>query len=340
MKEFPSIRQFRDVVASVRRYCINNGKPLPVWTFTGRVKLHGTNSGIVVTPKGELRAQSRTRLIDASSDNAGFTAWVDQHRDELTKLLGGRVLADRNVTFFGEWCGGNIQDKVALNQCPKHFVLFGAHIDPGKAKSDDGSVQDPFVWPGFLTEVKNEAISFYNITSGPSYTITIDFSAPHLVQDQLEELVARVEAECPWAYTKFGVSGIGEGLVWAADWDPGNSDFWFKTKGDAHAKSARASKLKIVADPEKLANIQELVDRVLPQWRLDQGFTALKEQGVVINTTATGAYLQWVCRDVMKEETPVIEASGFEWKKDLNQHVIQRARQHFLKVLNDNAFTE
>lgn len=329
MKEFTSIRQFRDVVQGVRRYCVNNGKPLPTLNFTGRVKLHGSNGGLVITSKGELRIQSRTRTIDTTCDNAGFAAWATAHREQLIELLDGAVETIRNVTYFGEWCGGNIQDKVALAQLPKHFVLFGAYID------DDTETYVPFEQ---LTGVFDHSIEFWNIAEAPAFSLAIDFNEPHKIQDILTDLTMEVEAACPWGAMR-GVTGIGEGIVWTCDERPHDQDLWFKTKGDAHAKSAKASKLKIVADPEKLASINELVDRILPQWRLDQGFTALREQGVVLNTTATGAYLQWICKDVLKEEADTIEASGFEWKKDVNSHVIQRARQHFLKVLNDEAFS-
>lgn len=329
LKEFTSIRQFRDVVSAVRRYCSIHNKPLPVWTFTGRPKLHGTNAGIHITAKGDIRAQSRTRPIDVTCDNAGFAAWVETNKTRLSELFSPHA-AGRDITVFGEWCGGNIQDRVALNSCPKHFVVFAGWVHHQAGEGE-------YVGAHVFGEAIDHDIGLYNIGEVDTVEVTIDFSAPHLVQDKLADLTMQTEDRCPWAYAMFGVEGVGEGLVWTCNERPADSDLWFKTKGDKHAKSAKASKVKIVADPERLASIQELVERIVPQWRLEQGIKALIEQGVEINARATGDYLRWVCRDTLKEEADTMVASGFDWKKDVNSHVIQKARQFFLKTLDERA---
>lgn len=68
--KYPKIGQYRNVVKEVSDYCEHNNKELPVITFHGTVKLHGTNAGISFDPNtNELQAQSRNRIITPESDN-------------------------------------------------------------------------------------------------------------------------------------------------------------------------------------------------------------------------------------------------------------------------------
>lgn len=133
------------------------------------------------------------------------------------------------------------------------------------------------------------------------------------------------------------ISTIGEGLVWTCNERPFDTSLWFKTKGDKHAKSAKASKVRIVADPERLQSIEALTTAVLPAWRLEQGIREVAGSGAQIDATATSAYLKWVCNDVLKEESDTIAASGFDWKKDLSPHVTRVARNFFFAHLNSQA---
>lgn len=329
MKAFTSINQFRNVVATVRNYYTRIGKPLPTLRFAGRPKLHGTNAGIRRPVKnGRLRPQSRNNILSIESDNAGFARYVESNYDAIEALFAKTFPNGEDVTVFGEWCGRNIQDKVALVDCPKHFVVFGAW--------DHSKDEDSHEYVPLLDTVSfiDHSASVYHITEVDPIILDIDFANPHLVQDALAMLVEQYEERCPWAYQMFGVEGIGEGLVWTCEDRPFDSELWFKTKGDKHAKSAKASKVRIVADPEKLESIKALVERVLPAWRLEQGLTEVASQGVEINTQATAAYLKWVCNDVLKEESDTIEASGFDWKKDLSGPVVQAVRQYYFAHLN------
>lgn len=327
MKTFTDIRQFKDVVHHVRRTYTNAGRPLPTLAFSGRVKLHGTNAGIRWTPgTNELHALSRTRIINTTDDNNGFARFVEDNHDALVALfLEHFPDASDQITVFGEWCGGNIQDRVALNQCPRHLVLFKMWNHGAE------------VWANIPASFEKEDSNIYNINSLPVERVQIDFTAPQNVQDELADLVARYEEQCPWSKTKFNVDGVGEGLVFTCDDYPMDSDLWFKAKGSAHAKSAKASKVRIVADPEKVESIQQLVDRdLLPDWRLSQGIEMTKQAigDEPLGAKHTPVFLKWVMGDVLKEEQLAIEASGFDWKKDLVGPLTQRARQYFLTEVN------
>ena len=274
-----------------------------------------------------MRPQSRNGLISVESDNAGFARFVADNETQFNELFDA-AFPGRDVTVFGEWCGGNIQTTVALAQVPKHLVVFGAY--------DHGNGPDSEEYIPVLDTVKfqNNHAKIFHITQAPTVSIEIDFNSPHLVQDQLSDLVEQYEEQCKWASTMFQVDGIGEGLVWTCDARPFDSDLWFKTKGDKHAKSATKSKVRIVADPEKLASVMEFVARVLPAWRLEQGLREVASEGVALTSKDTAAYLKWICGDVLKEESDTMEASGFDWKKDLSGPITAAARQFLFQHLN------
>lgn len=65
-------------------------------------------------------AQSRNRMIPDNADNAGFRAWVKEHRHALVLALG----AGRH---FGEWWGQGIQRGYGLDH--KRFSLFKREYD-------------------------------------------------------------------------------------------------------------------------------------------------------------------------------------------------------------------
>ena len=90
----------------------------------------------------------------------------------------------------------------------------------------------------------------------------------------------------------------------------------------------------IAVDPEKIANLEACVDVVLPQWRLEQGLDALKEKHLDIDMENLGVYLQWINRDVRKEEMDTITASGFEWK-EIVKIINNRAKAFFLSTLKE-----
>lgn len=89
-------------------------------------KIDGTNAAVVIEPANpdsnaiatvggfDLFAQSRTRFITPTDDNAGFARWVVEHAEELLKLGAGR--------HFGEWFGSGIQRNYDLKE--KRFALF------------------------------------------------------------------------------------------------------------------------------------------------------------------------------------------------------------------------
>ena len=61
--------------------------------------------------------------------------------------------------------------------------------------------------------------------------------------------------------------------------------------------------------------------------------TYLRENGYSFDQKATGQYLQWVMKDVLKEEADTITANPWEWK-ELTPYLTTAARDYFFKALN------
>ena len=99
---------------------------LPVLTFTGTCKLHGSNGSVAYNGK-ELWAQSKGNIITPEKDNYGFASFVERNKHHLlsfmTSLRG--VLDAEEVVVYGEWAGKGIQAGVAIAELPKAWYMFG-----------------------------------------------------------------------------------------------------------------------------------------------------------------------------------------------------------------------
>ena len=77
-------------------------------------KIDGTNAQICITEDGEFFTGSRKQWITPETDNAGFSRWAHEHKEELMRLGVGR--------HFGEWWGQGIRRRYELQE--KRFSLF------------------------------------------------------------------------------------------------------------------------------------------------------------------------------------------------------------------------
>ena len=280
----------------------------PVIKFRGTVKLHGTNSGVCLYKDGRMEFQSRERVLSLQSDNYQF----------CLQMIGKNLLPifediefDEQVVIFGEWCGAGVQSGVALAQVPRIFVIFACQVD-GQ-------------WIHYSRSFPDQGI--YNILDFPTFEMDIDFEHPELSQNLLGELTVAVEEECPVG-KHFGVSGVGEGIVWTADYN--GHHYTFKVKGEKHS----SSKVKTLAsvDVDSIQAVSDFVDSVLTESRLNQGIEFLKSDGKPVNQTSTGDFLRWVVNDVIKEETDTIIVNQLDYKK-INSTVSNKARQWFFNNL-------
>lgn len=333
MHKFPSIEQYRHAVreATTRaRYAgkQEDGTPiyaedrvLPTLTFRGTVKIHGTNAAIV-REAGEVYYQSRERKLSLEFDNAGFMAAmqsqpVDALINQVLVGVGVSPAQDPTVCIYGEWCGKGIQKNVAISELSKRFVIFAIKVDD--------------TWVDFsLIPLNLPGSIFYSAFEFPNWEIEIDIENPMVINNRLVELTQMVEDECPVAKC-FGVSGIGEGIVWWCT-TPGYRDIRFKVKGEKHS----VSKVKTLAsvDVEKITTLNEFVARTVTDERLTQGLHVLQTELLLpFEMTSLGEFIRWVFNDVMKEEADTIFASGFE-RKDLGSPIAGRSRKWFVEELN------
>ena len=343
MLKFPSIDSFRHAVATVKRAYEYKQLPLPKIMYTGTVKLHGTNAGIHVDLNTKaLIPQSRERELTVDSDNAGFARWVEDNRVDLLRYFneafGDLVREGAGFTVFGEWIGPGIQKNVAINGLSaKKFVIMSVAFDDEIEDTEDG--QRLCVFYNGLTHAKLGIAlpeNVHLISEIQPVQLLIDFAQPDLVVAELERLTNEYETQCPFA-AQFGLEGIGEGLVWSPlclDFEeviPLNMQqrMWFKTKGEKHGNKGTNNTVKVAVTAEKVEDFNALLAQIMPEWRLEQGMTKLREGGVAEPSKAhTGDFIKWVVGDVHKEELDTVEASEFEWKVVAGE-LSKRARTWF-----------
>ncbi len=318
MKKYPSIEQFRNVVKAVKTSHDFQGKdeegnaiyahtePYPTLTFRGTVKLHGTNASIVKYADG-FTYQSRERVLSLDDDNAGF---MSKMLETDLDVLFNRLPFTEYAAIYGEWCGKTIQKGTAVNALEKLFVIFGVRVDD--------------VWLELPEDLHYNEARIYNILQFPTFSIDIDFNAPEQAQSKLTELTLAVEACCPVGKF-FNIEGVGEGIVFTCVSRP---DLKFKSKGEKHSHT----RVKVInaADVEMMENIDEFIEAVVTENRLNQGITYLNEQSIPVDAKSTGEFLRWVVMDVMKEENDTMEANGLD-EKLVKKAIAAKARSWFMR---------
>ena len=334
MKKFPSIVSFTLLVRACRAHAAYINVPVETLApinYVGTVKLHGTNGGVCVKPDGTIVPQSREQELDLVVTNAGFATFVltreagvfEQLACQLLELNGidSSVQRTEDVTIFGEWCGGSIQKGVALNQVPKHFVIFRVALGEVQLEKVDGV---------FAVEH-----GIYNITQVPTYNLTVKFDELQAASDYINEVTVAVEQECPWAKLMFDVTGTGEGVVWVPTARADETNLWFKSKGEKH--KVRNSPTKDVApvDVEKVNSIKECVDIVLTVNRMEQ---MVRDNNLPFEVTSIGPFLQAVAKDILKEESHVLIDNGLDWK-DVGKLVQSMARTWFMEQIHNATFS-
>lgn len=317
MKKFIDIGPYRKIVQGLRSHWDFRGfdeagepiykhdKDYPKIKFTGTTKIHGTN-GAIVKYKDKIVFQNREVELSITRDNYNF--YITNCNTDLTSLFEG-IEFNEYIALYGEWCGKGIQKGVAVSQLQKMFVIFAAKID-GIYVEYDRSIPEKRI---------------FNINDFGKFEVEIDFNFPEKYESIFEEITNKVEEECPVG-KYFGVSGVGEGVVWHADID-GNRH-WFKVKGKKHSvvKTEKIASSEI----ENIEDIKKFVEYAVSENRLKQGIDYMLSNNIKIIKENTGQYLKWVCMDVAKEENDTMMKNGFDWKYVSNL-VSYKAREYYLK---------
>ena len=308
--KYPKIGQFRNVVKDMHH--LYSSQQMPVVTFTGTVKVHGTNASVVFEGQ-EQRPQSRNNTLTVGNDNAGFALWHSE-RIELFSELRKRIDEPDigTIVIYGEFAGKGIQKGVAVSEAEKFFYVIGVKV----VSSSGGE--------SWLDEYQSMSLGIDIIDARDVWrkSIDIDFSNPQSSQNRLAGETLLIEEQCPVG-SFLGKKGLGEGAVWSCVTAQGEM-LAFKVKGEKHS----VSKVKTLASvaPEKIKSIEHFVSYSVTENRLDQGFTEVC--GGIADRKKLGDFLGWIGRDIHKEEADVLSKNGLTMK-EVGKFISLKARNWF-----------
>lgn len=327
---WPEIESFHNIRKYTKAHPeILNGNPKV--SYKPKVKLHGTNAAVRVLQDGTVLAQSRTQIITPENDNAGFAKWVKANEKAWQKACWLETLyGDGHYVpfmFYGEWVGPGVQKGVTVSEIPKKsFAVFAMRTFSQKAEEVDDNLLNRH-----LDLYVKDIPDTYVLDWYPQ-SIEIDWSSSaedlQTQVNQINQWVEDVEKNDPWVEEVFNVKGTGEGLVFypTSKEHQGFNNFsnlCFKAKGEKHKNIKTAAPAQV--DAEVAANIDQFVDMVLTDARLDQGATAVGG----LDPKLTGKFVQWVCGDVQKETQDELEASKLSWQ-DVSKAITTKARTWYL----------
>jgi len=312
--KWTDIENFHNVrKAAVKYYSISE----PI-TYRGKIKLHGTNAGIIIKPNGDIFAQSRSGIIGTGNDNAGFAQYIENTKDYWSTLA-----TTEQITIFCEWFGKGIQKGVAASQIvSKHVAIFSIQI----GEYDEDGNADMIIEPSEIEKYIAVDSKPDNVHILPWYgeKIIIDYTdttSLEVIVEKLNKEVETVEACDPWIKDVFGISGTGEGLVYYPISFSKNgvinrwhlSRYLMKCKGEKH--KVQKDRKAVILDPEIVASSNAFVEKFVTESRLEQGATEVNRGVLDFDTKLIGPFLKWFNGDVNKECTDELEASGLEWKQ-------------------------
>ena len=309
------IQSYENMAKGIKRYVTSSGKTEAAHqTYRAKIKLHGTNAAVVITPECEVYAQSRGRILTPENDNYNFATWVKDAKIPWENLLGGKT-----VIIFGEWSGQGVNDGCAIHQAKyRFFAIFSIQVI---GEETNFIMTDP---QNITTWLKQHSCEHPELHVLPWYgkPFDIGFFQDNLESvDYLNEMVAIVEQQDPWAKKILGLDGIGEGIV-CYPYDP-NKTLWpteiidyyiFKAKGEKH----RVSKQCRAVDPSKVPSNDELewARTFTTEARLAQGLEEITKGDIgEIHIKNTGKFIGWISQDVYAEHKPELEEANLEWKR-------------------------
>ncbi len=300
------------------------GHAYPVVEYRAKVKLHGSNCAVQLLADAEgspqLVAQSRTALLTPQADYKGFATWAHAHADYFASL-------PRGLVVFGEWCGPGVEKGMAISQAEgKMFAVFGVQRE-GVIVYQPEAIRALLPAAGAPAEL--------HVLPWQGEAISIDYGSRQALEaaaQQLSELVGQIEREDPWVKQTFGISGLGEGLVFypvSVDGQAPAADaeslarLMFKAKGEKHRTAG--AKVAVQVDASVASSVDDFVAMMVTEARLEQGLSAVGGR----DSKLTGKFLAWIAADVRKESVAELEASKLTWAQ-VEKPVQVRARAWFL----------
>lgn len=335
--KFPSVENFHTMRKSVVRSAhVRNNLPV---TYRGKIKLHGTNGGIVCHKNGNVIPLKRSGPCSVTNDNYGFARWVATQEKAWSvfgKIMGG-------VTVYGEWAGPGIQSGVAISHISRPiFAIFALMVE---VESEENESQQMIIMcPKEIKRLMDSnplfPVSDTYILPYMTDPITINFNSPESMNkaiDTWNKLVDDCEECDPWVKESFNVEGVGEGYVFYPFSDQKMiprevfSKFMIKAKGAKH--SVVAQRAPVQFDPVVATNVDQFVENCVTENRMKQGWTELGCNDIDNPISQIGAFIGWVSKDTAKECITELEAAGLEWKQ-VSKAVGTAARVWFLDKIN------
>lgn len=322
---YPSIGKLKDFLYEARKLDETS------FELIGTVKLHGTHADMVIDAKDAIRFQSRNQTdLRPEKDNEGFATFADPLKQDILALRNTYISRYRTlnpltpleptypVVIAGEFCGGKIQKKVALLQLKRQFVIVSVNVNNTWLPDDE------------YGDIRNESICIYNISRAGFFYKRLQLQNPAESEAEINTLIKQVEQECPYART-FGVSGIGEGIVWKPRTYSSNPRFWFKSKGEMFAVASKPWLPASASDHD--GRVKSFAEAIVTENRMEQGCAYMKEMGVVRDMKGLGKFLKWVVEDCLREEKRDMEEADIKEQK-LKPAIIDIARIWYKAKVN------
>lgn len=341
---YPSTDQFAALIGNINRTynfegldengkaIYNPSKPKPVLDFVGTVKLHGTAFYVCYNDNEGIWFQSRENIITPTKDNAGSAFFGEMNKDALMEIIeqvytNNNISRELTVMICSEWAGKGVHKNVGITNIPKAMFIYGIKVSQ---PNNDDFISYYVDYAGY----RNVEKRIFNMLDFKTYNITVDFNLPQLVQNKIVELVLEVENECPVAKALIeniepDMSMIGEGIVFSRI-DNGHRQM-FKAKGDKHAGASKVKTIRKV-DDAKLNAILDLVDKVTPEWRLEQMLDKTFDlmNGGHIERKGMGNFIKAVMNDIIKEEMIAFQEAGLELK-DISKQASEEIKKYFFQ---------
>jgi hypothetical protein len=331
---YPKIKQFRDIVRQVKvgsefigkdengQPIYNSNREKPTLRFKGSTKIHGTNAGIGIDNEGNLWCQSRENIVTVEKDNMGFAFFVESRKQDILRLfdfiITDNAIEDYDaIVIYGEFAGKGIQKGVAISEIEKSFFIFDVvYYCNGKARFlDIDNPNTPRLWG---LEMPKDTYFVADISQ--IYDIEIDFNNPELSQNALVELTTKVADNCPVAQ-HFGVSGIGEGIVWKSWFN--DERIMFKVKDERHSVS-QVKKLASV-DIDKLNSAKDFVEYAMTENRFNQCISTLFPDNNY-SISDMPKIINWIKNDIFSEELDTMSGNNLE-PKDVTKPLCDKIRE-------------
>lgn len=348
--KFPSIGEFNNAVG-YQSYAKENQPEhySPEVTLRAKIKLHGMNMAFGMDKDG-VWVQSRNGKVTAENDSTGLCPMLMSIAEESREKNRTLLEEGHKIVFYGEGAGTGLQKKDAITLIGKKafFPFLMAIVPPSFSSSEDPREVRKQV--RVMTEpdliATMIAVTHPNMHVMPWATepVLMNYEDTESLQkevDVINGLVEKIGEEDPFVKELFGVSGMGEGMVFVPVHKSGIitmetfANLAFKSKSERHRVKISDKAAKIIAEiPE---DVKSFVEMFVTDNRMEQILT--EQFGGVPDKKQTGAFIIAVTEDVFKESIPEREAMNAD-EKHIRSLASKRIAGWLLdKVRSDHYFS-